>query len=121
MTGAVSHAPRHGPGLRANQDWSGALDRTDPIAVLETQAETRAAELVPIRYGRMASSPFAFFRGGAAIVAMDLSTTPDTGLRVEARGDAHVANFAKFATPEWSLSRHRPGMEINDQGAHSSP
>jgi len=93
----------------AHQDWPGALDRADPIAVLETQAKTRAAELVPIRYGRMASSPFAFFRGGAAIMAMDLSTTPDTGLRVEACGDAHVANFGKFATPERNLV-----FDVND-------
>jgi len=86
--------------------WSG---RRDPIDVLEAQGDSRAPELVPIRYGRMATSPFAFFRGGAAIMAMDLNTTPVTGLRVQACGDAHVANFGKFATPERNVM-----FDIND-------
>jgi uncharacterized protein (DUF2252 family) len=81
----------------------------DPIAVLEQQAATRAPELVPIRYGRMAESPFAFFRGGAAIMAADLAGTPDTGLTVQACGDAHVANFGTFATPERNVV-----FDIND-------
>src|SRR4051794_29156673 len=93
----------------AHGDWVPAADRRDPVAVLEGQAESRAAELVPIRYGRMAASPFAFFRGGAAIMAMDLASTPDTGLRVQACGDAHVANFGKFATPERNVV-----FDIND-------
>ena len=73
------------------------------------QGESRVAELVPIRYGRMAESPFAFFRGGAAVMAMDLASTPTTGFRVQACGDAHVANFGKFATPERNLV-----FDIND-------
>src|SRR4051812_40028057 len=90
-------------------DWAPAAGGRGPIDVLEDQAEPRAAELVPIRYGRMAASPFAFFRGGAAIMAMDLSDTPDTGLQVQACGDAHVANFGKFATPERNVV-----FDIND-------
>ena len=66
-------------------------------------------ELVPVRYERMAASPFAFFRGGAAIMAMDLATTPVTGLTVQACGDAHVANFGTFATPERNVV-----FDIND-------
>jgi uncharacterized protein (DUF2252 family) len=81
----------------------------DPIAVLEQQAATRAPDLVPIRHGRMAESPFAFFRGGAAIMAADLADTPTTGLRVQACGDAHVANFGTFATPERNVV-----FDIND-------
>src|SRR4051794_38770621 len=81
----------------------------DPIAVLEAQAATRAPELVPIRHGRMAESAFAFFRGGAAIMAADLADTATTGLRVQACGDAHVANFGKFATPERNVV-----FDIND-------
>ena len=77
--------------------------------MLEEQARTRVAELVPVRYERMAASPFAFFRGGAAIMAMDLSTTPVTGLTVQACGDAHVANFGTFATPERNIV-----FDIND-------
>src|SRR5215472_18344509 len=75
----------------------------DPVAILEQQAERRVPELVPIRYGRMAGSPFAFFRGGAAVMAYDLASTPSTGFRVQACGDAHVSNFGKFATPERNL------------------
>jgi uncharacterized protein (DUF2252 family) len=81
----------------------------DPIEILERQAETRAADLVPIRYARMSESPFAFFRGGAAIMAMDLATTPTTGLIVQACGDAHVNNFGKFATPERNVM-----FDVND-------
>jgi uncharacterized protein (DUF2252 family) len=93
----------------AHAEWDvGARDR-DPIAVLEEQARTRVPELVPVRYERMAASPFAFFRGGAAIMAMDLSTTPVTGLTVQACGDAHVANFGTFATPERNIV-----FDVND-------
>ena len=93
----------------SHADWTPWSGRRDPIDVLEAQGDSRAPELVPIRYGRMAASPFAFFRGGAAIMAMDLATTPVTGLRVQACGDAHVANFGKFATPERNLM-----FDIND-------
>ena len=96
------------PGRRT-RDWAPWSGRRDPIDVLEAQGDSRAPELVPIRYGRMAASPFAFFRGGAAIMAMDLATTPVTGLRVQACGDAHVANFGKFATPERNVM-----FDIND-------
>jgi uncharacterized protein (DUF2252 family) len=81
--------------------WSGA-DRPDPLAILARQARARDAALVPLRYGRMAASPFAFFRGAAAIMASDLSTTPVTGLRAQLCGDAHLANFGIFDTPERS-------------------
>ena len=93
----------------AHAEWSVGDRARDPIAVREEQARTRVPELVPVRYGRMAESPFAFFRGGAAIMAMDLSTTPVTGLTVQACGDAHVANFGTFATPERNVI-----FDIND-------
>ena len=89
--------------------WDGGRGGRDPIAVLEQQAESRISELVPVRHGRMAESPFAFFRGGAAIMAMDLATTPTTGIRVQLTGDAHVGNFGKFASPERNLV-----FDIND-------
>ena len=60
----------------------------------------RLQELVPIRLGRMLASPFTFFRGAAAIMAMDLAKTPDSGLRVQACGDAHLSNFGVFASPD---------------------
>lgn len=93
----------------AHGEWTPSRDRKDPIAVLERQARSRVKELVPVRYARMAESPFAFFRGAAAVMALDLSTTPATGLRVQACGDAHVNNFGKFATPERNLL-----FDIND-------
>ena len=74
-------------------EWKPRSDRKDPIAVLERQAKSRLRELIPVRYARMAESPFAFFRGAAAVMAMDLATTPATGIRVQACGDAHVNNF----------------------------
>jgi uncharacterized protein (DUF2252 family) len=77
--------------------------------VLEAQARTRLPELVPIRYGRMLSSPFAFFRGAAGIMAADLATTPATGIRVQLAGDAHLANFGGFASPERDLL-----FDVND-------
>jgi uncharacterized protein (DUF2252 family) len=72
----------------------------DPVATLEEQAVTRVPELVPIRYGRMLATPFAFYRGGAAIMAKDLCPAPSTGLRVQLVGDAHLANFGGYASPE---------------------
>ncbi len=83
--------------------WEPAADRPDPIALLEEQAQTRVPELVPIRYGRMLASPFAFYRGGALIMAADLATTPRSGLMTQLCGDAHLSNFGLFASPERRL------------------
>lgn len=83
--------------------WSPAADRTDPIAILESQAAERVADLVPIRHARMLASPFAFFRGGAAIMAADLGSEPSTGIRVQACGDAHLVNFGAYAAPDRQL------------------
>ncbi len=82
--------------------WVPGPDR-DPLAILEAQERSRVPELVPIRHGRMAASPFAFFRGAAAVMAADLATTPDSGLRVQACGDAHLTNFGAFAGPDRRL------------------
>lgn len=83
--------------------WEPPHDRRDPLDVLAQQAATRVAELVPIRYGRMHASPFAFFRGSAAVMASDLATTPTSGARVQLCGDAHLANFGGFAAPDRQL------------------
>jgi uncharacterized protein (DUF2252 family) len=84
-------------------EFAPAPGRTDPVEQLERQARTRVAELVPIRYGRMLRSPFAFYRGAAAIMAEDLASTPQSGLRVQCCGDAHLANFGVFASPDRRL------------------
>ena len=78
-------------------------NRPDPIQLLERQAQTRAPELVPIRYGRMLVSPFTFYRGAAMIMASDLAVTPRSGLTVQCCGDAHLSNFGVFASPERQL------------------
>jgi uncharacterized protein (DUF2252 family) len=80
-----------------------AVDRPDPVALLEEQAVTRVPELVPIRYGRMLASPFAFYRGAALVMASDLAASPVSGLRVQLCGDAHLSNFGLFASPERRL------------------
>jgi uncharacterized protein (DUF2252 family) len=89
--------------------WNPAARRRDPVKVLEDQAKSRVKELVPIRYGRMLASPFTFFRGAAAIMAMDLAKTPQSGLRVQACGDAHLSNFGVFAAPDRRLV-----IDVND-------
>ena len=73
------------------------------------QGADRQQDLLPIRYGRMAASPFAFLRGAAAVMAADLAPSPVTGLRVQAIGDAHISNFGVFATPERRLV-----FDVND-------
>jgi uncharacterized protein (DUF2252 family) len=89
--------------------WKRREGRPDPIQLLRAGDEGRVPELVPIRYGRMMASPFAFYRGTAAIMASDLAGTPATGLRVQACGDCHLMNFGGFATPERNVI-----FDIND-------
>nr|WP_217922869.1 DUF2252 family protein [Miltoncostaea oceani] len=71
--------------------------------MLEAQAATRVPELTPIRYGRMLTSPFAFYRGAAGVMAADLAGTPVSGIRVQLCGDAHLSNFGFASSPERSL------------------
>ena len=85
---------------KAHADWEPAPDRRDPIALLEKQNVTRVPELVPIRYGRMMASPFAFLRGSATVMAHDLAGSPVSGITVQACGDAHILNFGIFASRE---------------------
>jgi uncharacterized protein (DUF2252 family) len=93
-------AARKATPRRAHADWGPSATRPDPVTILEEQAATRIPELVPIRHGRMLVSPFAFFRGAAAIMAADLSGTPDSGFETQLCGDAHLSNFGIFGTPE---------------------
>jgi len=89
--------------LEAHAEYDSRSSSRDPIAFLEAQAESRHDELIAVRYGRMAYSPFGFLRGAAAVMAFDLSSTPTTGMRVQACGDAHIRNYGKFATPERNM------------------
>ena len=90
-------------------NFSLAADRPDPIDLLLEQAVTRVPDLIPIRHSRMAASPFAFFRGAALPMAADLASMPNSGLRVQLCGDAHLLNFGIFGTPERRLV-----FDIND-------
>jgi uncharacterized protein (DUF2252 family) len=91
--------------------------RPDPVAILEEQARTRVPGLVPLRYARMLASPFAFLRGSAAVMAADLARTPSSGIGVQLCGDAHLANFGVFATPERNLA-----FDLNDfDETHAGP
>ena len=115
--GYLSPAERkaHGRSARTNvprsshAEWEPASKRPDPIALLESQAKTRVPELVPIRYGRMLVSPFAFYRGAALIMSSDLASTPRSGFQVQLCGDTHLSNFGVFGTPE-----RRFAFDLND-------
>jgi len=93
----------------SHTQWSAPADRPDPIALLHRSDRGRLPELLPIRYGRMQHSPFAFYRGSAAVMAWDLHRTPVTGILVQVCGDCHSANFGGFASPERQLL-----FDIND-------
>lgn len=111
----IAERLRAGRGLRetvarkSHALWKAPSNRPDPIQLLIESDAGRIPKLLPIRYGRMQQSPFAFLRGAAAVMAFDLAETPRTGLRVQACGDCHIMNFGAFATPERNLV-----FDIND-------
>jgi uncharacterized protein (DUF2252 family) len=88
---------------RAHGEWEPAPERPDPVELLQEQAASRVAELVPVRYGRMLVSPFTFFRGAAYLMASDLSDGPRSGLNAQLCGDAHLSNFGVYAAPDRRL------------------
>lgn len=89
--------------LERQLGWTPATDRFDPVALLEQQNTTREPDLVPVRHGRMAVSPFTFYRGAAKIMAADLAGAPNGGLDAQLCGDAHLSNFGGYASPERRL------------------
>ena len=93
----------------SHAEWKAPEDRRDPVELLQGSNDGRMETLVPVRFGRMSASPFAFYRGAAALMAADLAHTPTTGIRVQACGDAHLMNFGGFATPERNVI-----FDIND-------
>ena len=106
---AIGRAARSAVRRSAHAEWTPAADRPDPVALLRRQEETRVPDLVPVRHERMLASPFTFYRGAAVIMAADLASQPDSGLRVQACGDAHLSNFGGFASPERALQ-----FDVND-------
>ena len=95
--------------LSSHGEWKPVSDRPDPISLLQAQDEGRIKHLLPIKYGRMLESPFAFLRGSAAVMASDLAGTPTTDIQAILCGDAHLSNFGVFASPERKLI-----FDIND-------
>jgi uncharacterized protein (DUF2252 family) len=106
---AAGRAARAAVPRSSHGEYEPAPDRQDPVALLQSQSATRVPELVPIRYGRMAESPFRFYRGAAGIMAADLAATANTGIRAQLCGDAHLLNFRLLASPERRLM-----FDIND-------
>ena len=96
-------ASRQTAPYESHREWLPASDRNDPVVLLEDQNADRIEWLVPVRRARMSSSPFAFFRGAARIMAHDLAPTPVSGLQTQICGDAHLANFGNYASPERRL------------------
>jgi uncharacterized protein (DUF2252 family) len=93
----------------AHATWEPGAKREDPVEVLASQDQTRVPELIPVRYGRMLTSQFSFYRGAAAIMAADLAMSPTSGLEAQLCGDAHVSNFGAFQAPDRRLV-----FDIND-------
>ncbi len=105
----IGRAARAAVPRSSHAEWSPGPDRADPAALLAAQETTRVPDLVPMRHERMLVSPFTFYRGAAVIMAADLAASPDTGLRVQACGDAHLSNFGGFSAPDRALL-----FDIND-------
>lgn len=106
VTGAVESVEemrRYGRAMRATirrgEHATLRLPGRDPVAILEAQNALRLPDLVPVRIGRMLQSPFAYYRGTAAVMAHDLAADAVTGHQVLCCGDAHIANFGLFASP----------------------
>jgi uncharacterized protein (DUF2252 family) len=86
-----------------------AADRPDPVALIEATNADRVPDLIPLRYERMAESPFTFLRGAAVVMATDIADGPTSGYTGHICGDAHASNFGFYASPERRLI-----MDVND-------
>lgn len=106
---AAGHDLRHAVPRTAHADWTPRPDRPDPVALLQAQEAAFLPALLPLRHARMMPDPFAFLRGGLAVMAADLGTLPSPGLRVQTCGDAHLGNFGAFADPGGD-----PVFDVND-------
>ena len=106
----VAHgkAARRAVPRRSHADWAADATRPDPVELLQSQEVSRVDELVDLRHQRMLESPFTFYRGAAIVMANDLASTPNSHLRVQCCGDAHLANFGGFAVA-------RPGTRVRHQ------
>ncbi len=116
-TRKASVAERLAEGKAARKDhprsalgqWSPNADRPDVVKMVLDQEVNRVPELLPIRHARMAASPFAFYRGGASVMAYDLGTYSNSGIVSQLCGDAHLSNFGVFGSPDRSMI-----FDVND-------
>jgi uncharacterized protein (DUF2252 family) len=106
---AHGHEVREKVPVRSLGEWVEREDRIDPLDLLVEQCRPRVPELVPIKFGRMMASSFAYYRGSPIVMAHDLARCSTTGIAVQAGGDAHLLNFGLFATPERNLI-----FDVND-------
>ncbi len=106
---AAGKARRKQTPRAAHAGWAPPANRADPVALLEQSSRSRLPDLVPIRYGRMLASPFTYLRGSPIVMAHDLAATPMSGIHVQLCGDAHLANFGVYASPERNLL-----FDVND-------
>ncbi len=100
---AAGKACRDAVPRSSHSAWAVTPNRPDVLRIIADSSHGRVAHLIPLRNRRMAESPFAFFRGTAAVMAADLATTPSIGLHVQLGGDAHCLNFGAYATAERRL------------------
>ena len=105
----AGHALRRLVPRRLHASWQPPSDRRDPLDIVIETSRHRISSLLPIRYGRMQPSPFAFLRGSAAVMAADLATTPTSGIWVQSCGDCHLANFGVYAALDGT-----PVFDVND-------
>ncbi len=89
--------------------WDLKLRTFDVIELLKKSNRERIARLLPIKYARMAVSPFGFFRGAVPVMAADLAQLPSTGLMTQICGDAHVQNLGSFQAADGRVI-----FDIND-------
>lgn len=89
--------------IESQAKYTPGKTRPDPLKLLAKSNAGRQAHLIPLRMGRMASSPFPFLRGSACVMASDLSTEPVSGIPVVMCGDAHINNFGMYGTPQREL------------------
>jgi uncharacterized protein (DUF2252 family) len=136
----AGHSLRRLAPRRLHAHWQAPADRRDPLDVVIETSRHRISSLLPVRYGRMQPSPFAFLRGSAAVMAADLATTPTSGIWVQSCGDCHLANFGVYAaldgTPvfdvsdfdetlpapfEWDLKRLAVSVAVDARGRQMPP
>jgi uncharacterized protein (DUF2252 family) len=90
-------------------EWKPPVNRPDPVEQIKISHEGRLESLIPIRVGRMLSSPYGFLRGTAVVMAWDVAHLPATGIMPVIGGDAHLGNFGFYASPERDLV-----IDLND-------